>query len=413
MNKATFVELAKQKYGDAFDYAYLPESIARAAEVIVCRKHGKIEMIPRDHLRSRYGCPHCASEKVRKSPLAYSKETIKKANAKYDHKFDYSGVDLNTEKGGKVQIACPDHGPFQMSLHRHLHGEHGCPECAKVEVTRQTTKYTDVEAVAARAREVHGDVYEYTDYDPETRTIVYICPRHGETKQLLRSHMTGRGCNGCGYANRTITPEEFLARAKVVHPEGYTYDLTELTTVNHKITIRHECGHEYQGRVSNHLSGQGCVRCKVSLGEEKIAQFLTEHGLDHTPQYRVGDYLYRYDFFVPDLNLLIEYDGEQHFRPVKYFGGVETYERLVQRDREKNLLAKMFGHHLIRIPYTQFDNLEVYLSRAIDRYFRYRVDNTFYRNFTDICTSLDLPGETTARSLEPYRTFRALSPPTQ
>lgn len=415
MNKETFVKLAKEKYGDAFIYDHLPELITRVAEVIICRKHGEIRVIPRDHLRTKYGCPHCASEGASKSEVAYNEEMIEKAKKKYGDKFDYNEVDLGTKKEMQVKLRCPEHGQFSMSLRRHLHSKYGCPGCGHDNSVAKRRKYRSLTDISTKVREIHGDKYECLHYDSGTRILKYRCFKHGEIARPLAYLLDGRGCPDCGYEGRTITTEEFLSRAKEVHPEGYSYELSELQTVNHKITISHQCGHVYKGRVSNHLSGQGCMRCKVSLGEEKIAKFLEFNNVEFIPQYRVSkDNRYRYDFYLPDLGILIEYDGEQHFRPVDYFGGVTAFEETKRRDREKNEIAKCLGYKLIRVSYKKFDTLEDHLSRAIDRYFKYRVSEIFYRNFVSLCNVLNLPDNTTTRCVEHYRTFRTLlSPPSQ
>lgn len=153
--------------------------------------------------------------------------------------------------------------------------------------------------------------------------------------------------------------------------------MAELRTVNDKITITHECGKVYKARVSNHLSGQGCYSCKSSLGEARVRKFLEANGIEYRDQFKIDGYSYRYDFYLPDLNLLIEYDGEQHYRPVEFFGGEEYFRKTRERDQDKNFLAKTLGFRLIRIPFRSFDVIESFLSRAIDRLFPYRVDGVF------------------------------------
>lgn len=410
MDRQAFIGLCTKKYGDAFDYTHLPETIKRKAETIICKKHGKIEIIPRDHLRSRYGCPHCASDNVCKSPQTYNKQMIEKSKEKYSDKFVYSDVDTSKEKGQAVKIICPNHGMFLMSMHRHLHTKTGCPACGREDSLRNRTKYNGLEDVSKAAIKHHGDRYTYLSYDAHSRTVTYLCPNHGEVSQLLRLHLTGHGCGECRYEDRRIDEKEFIRRAKEVHPEGYSYDLSELKTVNHRITIKHSCGKVYRARVSNHLSGQGCSRCRSSLGEKKIKDFLELNGISFIDQFVIEGYLYRYDFCIPDLDILIEYDGEQHYRPVDYFGGVPAFEKRQELDREKTRLAKANRYRLIRISYKRFDELEEYLSRAIDRYFKYRVNEIFYRCIVDICNALDLPKCTTTRDLEKYRTFKVLKP---
>ena len=59
---------------------------------------------------------------------------------------------------------------------------------------------------------------------------------------------------------------------------------------------------------------------------------------------------------MPDYNTLIEYDGDQHFKPIKYFGGEEKYNILKNNDEIKNEYCKTHKINLIRIPYTFSEN---------------------------------------------------------
>ena len=60
----------------------------------------------------------------------------------------------------------------------------------------------------------------------------------------------------------------------------------------------------------------------------------------------------RYDVFIPELRLAVEYQGEQHFRPVEAFGGEEGFLRTVERDRLKAQLSEING---ITIEYIRYD----------------------------------------------------------
>lgn len=412
MDKEEFVKLARVKYGESFDYQYLPDKIKRVRERIVCKKHGDIWVIPRDHLRTKYGCPHCASEEVALSNEEYNERYIERSKSKFGDTFDYSDVDTSLGPKEKVTIRCPVHGKIKMRIRTHYHSLGGCTKCGMELRTINRIKYKDLKTdIVPKLNEIHGGRYEYLKYDLGTKTLTFRCPVHGVINQLLFSHLSGRGCRQCGYKERTITVEEFLERVKKVHPEGYDYNLSELKTVNDKITIRHECGKEYKGRVSNHLSGQGCSRCRSSLGEAKVKLFLELRGIRFKDQYKIEGYPFKYDFYLPDLGILIEYDGQQHFRPIEYFGGEKTF-RLQQRlDKKKNELAKDKGYDLIRIPFTEYHNLEEFLSRAIDRLFNYTAQRVFYRNKDALCHSLGLSKDTPDDDLRVYRTFEVFKKP--
>lgn len=410
MLKQEFVKLARDKYGDYYSYDFLPEKITRVVESIVCKKHGEFKVIPRDHLRSKYGCPHCASDKTRIPCEKINRRYVDRAIRKFSGKFDYSETDMSAEKGAEVKIHCPEHGMFKSRLRNHLSSKCGCPVCGREDNLLERTKYKTLDDIVPKARMIHGDNYKYVAYDRDKSILIFECPKHGKRAQLLTSHFSGRGCRLCGYENRTITKDEFLNRAKKTHPEGYRYKLSELKTVNDKITIIHDCGREYKARVSNHLSGQGCRACRGSLGEAKIKEFLEHNGIDFIQQFMFDGYLFRYDFFIPELKMLIEYDGEQHFRPVEYFGGEEAFKRLQSNDRKKNKLAKEKGYLLMRISYKYFDMLEVHLARELDRHFNYRADGVFYSNIVTFCEGMGFSELTSSKDIHHYRTFNDLKP---
>jgi len=60
----------------------------------------------------------------------------------------------------------------------------------------------------------------------------------------------------------------------------------------------------------------------------------------------------RYDIFIPDLKLAIEYQGEQHFRPIERFGGEDGLKNTKLRDERKE---KVSLQHSIRLEYIKFD----------------------------------------------------------
>ena len=62
---------------------------------------------------------------------------------------------------------------------------------------------------------------------------------------------------------------------------------------------------------------------------------------------------------------MIEYDGEQHFRPIEYFGGQKKFELQQKHDTIKNEYCKNNGIPLLRIPYFKYDNIEEELNNFL------------------------------------------------
>lgn len=71
-----------------------------------------------------------------------------------------------------------------------------------------------------------------------------------------------------------------------------------------------------------------------------------------------------YDVFISGLNVAIEYQGKQHFEPVDFFGGRESFEKLKKRDREKAIISKQHGVKLVHINYWEEITPELIKSRV-------------------------------------------------
>ena len=93
-------------------------------------------------------------------------------------------------------------------------------------------------------------------------------------------------------------------------------------------------------------------RGKVSKGERAVAAALDKHGIRYETQYELGYYVH-VDFAVlyNDKLLIIEYDGRQHYHPVKYFGGRWRFFLQRLRDGVEGLECKDRGIPLLRIRY--------------------------------------------------------------
>ena len=140
------------------------------------------------------------------------------------------------------------------------------------------------------------------------------------------------------------------------------------TRGNHSyVKCKCDCGNIVNIRVehlkSNHHGRTiSCGCASKSSGEIKITQILEKANIDFQSQYRIKAFSLSspFDFAIfKDEKLLglIEYDGEQHFESVDFFGGEEQLKLQRERDERKNKWCKENNIRLIRIPYTEYDNL--------------------------------------------------------
>jgi len=154
---------------------------------------------------------------------------------------------------------------------------------------------------------------------------------------------------------------------------------TEYVNNKQKLLWRCYCGNEWESSWVNIKSrNTWCPFCIISsVGEEKIRQFLVNKNITYYFQHTFDDLKgqtkrktkLRFDFYLPSYNVLIEYDGKQHFEPVN-FGGCsneianKSFLELISNDNIKNEYCEINNITLIRISYKE-KNIEKYLNEEL------------------------------------------------
>lgn len=222
-----------------------------------------------------------------------------------------------------------------------------------------------------RARKMHGSIYDYSlvEYKNVRAKVRIICPVHGEFLQAAGHHLEGVGCPGCfGTPNKGI--EKFIEEADKIHDGRYDYSEAEYRTARTKLKIICPEHGEFWCLPTNHLKGCGCPRCHLSKGEKRIYEVLLENGLkkdkDFVWQKRFKELgRLSYDFYIPSKNLLVEYNGRQHYEPVKYYGGYRRFLRQKHFDWLKRSYARKHGLELLVIPYAEYGEIEEKLNAIL------------------------------------------------
>ena len=71
---------------------------------------------------------------------------------------------------------------------------------------------------------------------------------------------------------------------------------------------------------------------------------------------------YKSDFFIPSKNLIIVYNGIQHYKPIKMFGGAKAFHKQKQRDENVRQYCMENGIKLFEISYLQYPIIEQILD---------------------------------------------------
>ena len=331
MGKCTtekFIEKARKKYGDKYDYSKVEYKGYNVKVCIICPIHGEFWITP-DVFLHKNGCPKCGLEKMRKSLTKTTEQFIEEAKKIHGDKYDYSKVNY-IDGHTKVCIICPKHGEFWQDACKHVSNKKsGCPKCA-IERQRLTT-----EEFIKRAREVHGNKYNYskTEYVNQTTKVCIICPKHGEFWQAPNGHLEGKGCKHCGH-NTKLTTEEFIKRAKEVHGDKYDYSKVIYNGMEKSVCIICPKHGEFWQTPRHHILGFkcGCSKCCVSKLEQFVMDTLNNKKIEFIYECGKKDLSWlgrqRLDIYIPQMKLCVECQGIQHFKP-ESFGG--------KKDKDENL----------------------------------------------------------------------------
>lgn len=134
-------------------------------------------------------------------------------------------------------------------------------------------------------------------------------------------------------------------------------------------------GHEFTSTLDRLQTGCWCPRCNESKGERSIIQYLESRGFPYISQWKLPTTRLRCDFFLPEHNVVIEYDGKQHFTLSYYADTQEKLKEIQERDLHKNEVAKTLGYKMIRIGYTHMD-IEDFLKHNLHTSDRFVVSCT-------------------------------------
>jgi very-short-patch-repair endonuclease len=294
---------------------------------------------------------------------------IAKANIAHNNKFDYNKVDY-VNAHTKITITCPRHGDFSQMPNSHL-APTDCPSCGQ-EQRAKSKKFTNEDFIK-KSQLVHGDRYDYSDtvYIGAKHKVTIRCRKHGLFEQKAMSHMLGMKCMECWNDERALTQEEFLQRAFRVHGDRYKYDAVKYVNYETKICIKCE-KHGYFWQLPGvHLEDKGCKECKNSIGEAKLSLLFKLMNLGYVteirfPTCRADSYTLPFDFYLAMHNLLVEFDGDQHFKVVKLWGGDEGFRKRIHHDIVKDNWCRANGKFLLRVSYEDINNLEEIIKLAIE-----------------------------------------------
>lgn len=313
------------------------------------------------------GCPSCSGK------IQYTKEIfIKRAEEKYPGKFLYDKI-LDEDIVGyqsKPKVECVDCGfiLFNTTVDTFINLYVECHRC------RGTEKWTSERLKLACEKRAEEGVYSYenVDFSQEinNRTILPItcipCKKDGFDSifyQKIIKHFTSKhGCLRCA-GHMSWNFERFKSDIPSIFLDYYDYSKVQPDMIKTSKSIIpigcRICKNDFQREIGLHLiEMRGCTFCEKSEGEKMIYMLLKSWNIlfiEQHPCIGPRGTTCRYDFMFSYNGkwVIIEFDGEQHFKCVPHWNKTkEDFEYSILKDVHKQFIALKAGCKMIRIDHT-------------------------------------------------------------
>lgn len=295
--------------------------------------------------------------------------------------IEKEGEELMSEKyvdsNAKLQIRCKKcHQVYGQDWASYSHGV----RCGLCSVSKKNT-FSEVKMFV----EVSGDILLSKEYITSNTKLEIECGTCSYVFMMpFDSYKQGHRCREC--AKKTIgdksrNTQEEIADFIALKGEELVSDYTgSKDPIFVKCAI---CNNIYETTFNKYQFGTRC-RCKItSNGERDIMLYLDKKNIKYEQQVTYQDcrliHCLKFDFYLPKFDLLIEYDGGQHFKPVNWFGGHDAYQVNQKRDLTKNVFCFTNNQKLLRISCEEEDQIQKILDEYLSRKEHATIE---YSNFT-------------------------------
>lgn len=332
----------------------------------ICNKHkekGVLEITYSKLITGR-GCMHCGHERT---ALAKSKpfNYYEAIDLCLRHNFKF--VDLKRENSVLyIYFICNKHKEFGIQKMRKTNMKRNIKGC----------KYCKGDLPEWYVRQKITDLYPHIkiigEYTNMSTGINCYCKKHDvywtTTPQKI---LNGHECIECGKEksskHRTLSQKEFEDMVALSNPKIDI--ISNYNGLEYDITVKcKKCGNIwYLNANSLKINGTRCKKCSYTYkGEDKIIKILHDIKCYFIHQHKFNDCKDKrclpFDFYLPDYNLCIEFDGEQHYKP-KF--GEENLKKTQKHDKIKNEYCKSNNIRLLRIPYWEGNNMEKIIKDSL------------------------------------------------
>lgn len=269
-----------------------------------------------------------------------------------------------------------------------INNDNVCPKCFQLSRLKNIEREGKVYKIDKNLTQSHSEFfqklariksYEYVPLEEYINSSIKILFKHrkcGHKWYTTPSTILQSNCPKCARDNQkskmTKTQDEFVKEIYKLVGDEYVVTGTYTKSME-KVKLKHvHCGYEWRVKPHDFITnGSRCPKCRESKGEKLVSKILNNMNIDYMIQKRFLDCRDKlplpFDFIISD-KILVEYDGELHFKKSNYYGGGKGLFNRIKKDKIKNNYCIENNIPLIRIPYWEFDNIGYILDNVLHHF---------------------------------------------
>jgi hypothetical protein len=276
---------------------------------------------------------------------------------------------LNFENGKyensytKFKLECNIDGYiWETNYNKFINQNTGCHKCYN-QHKKDTNEIKNIlETINKKCMDQNYELIKICDNKMTSKTkIILRCKKDDYSWNTTLNHFINRDqcCSRC--IGRNKTTQEVINEIEIkCSSKNYTFLGFNDYYKNNKSKFKLKCiyNHTWETYYSNFINNNRCCpTCSESRGEKIINDILNARNIEYIREAKFDNCIYkrqlRFDFYLPKFNTCIEFDGIQHFEPVKRFGGEYYLSEIIKKDYIKNKYCEDNNIKLIRIKYNQ------------------------------------------------------------
>lgn len=351
-----------------FEYIDAIRENGKITIIFICNNHrelGEQRMTRNNMERNTKGCKYCVGKEL---PEWYVLQEAKEINPYIELLEPYKNL------SARMKCFCVKHNCNTSKSMQEILKGHGCYYCGLEKLSEQ--HFLSDEQVQNNINITNPHV-KLIKYNGNKRKSDFYCKKHNKyfNKHYTNLLQSSSGCDECYKENirerQGMGEDEFKNRLKDAHPELVV--LGEY--INNSSPLKVYCtehNHTYSSTPVSLLDRKTCCdKTRITYKEEQVCKLLEDKWFFKITRQKtfedcVDKRCLPFDVYLDDYNVLIEYQGEQHYKPIRYSSesleeAEEKFKYTKAHDLIKQNYCKTNNIPLIEIPYWEFDDLEYFL----------------------------------------------------